>query len=124
MKSSQVFLGAVAVLTCFYMGVAQAKYKKLEDFEILQKNVEKNLAKFDKLDFTDFSGQKWENFKDMLRHASLSEAQETSGDLKITQTLAGHSNIATTERYAKARDCKIREVQIRMGQNILVVDGS
>lgn len=60
----------------------------------------------------------------ILRHASLSEAQETSGDLKITQTLAGHSNIATTERYAKARDSKIREVQDQMGRDILVADGS
>lgn len=60
----------------------------------------------------------------ILRHASLSEAQETGGDLKITQTLAGHSNIATTERYAKARDCKIRDVHKQMGQNILVADGS
>ncbi len=60
----------------------------------------------------------------ILRHASLSEAQETSGDIKVTQTLAGHKNISTTDRYAKARDHRIKEVQIQIGEKIFARDGS
>jgi biotin-(acetyl-CoA carboxylase) ligase len=54
----------VAILSLLSVSSAFGKNKKQEDFEVLQKKVEKNLAKFDKLDFTDFSGQRWENFKE------------------------------------------------------------
>ncbi|WP_413289306.1 tyrosine-type recombinase/integrase [Bdellovibrio sp. HCB337] len=60
----------------------------------------------------------------ILRHASLSEAQETSGDIKVTQTLAGHKSIATTERYAKARAGRLQEIQTKVGQKIFTADGS
>ncbi len=60
----------------------------------------------------------------ILRHASLSEAQEASGDIKITQTLAGHKNISTTDRYAKARNSRIKEVQMQVGERIFTRDGS
>lgn len=54
----------------------------------------------------------------IIRHASLTEAQDTCGDLKITQALAGHRSILTTERYAKVRDSKMREVQMQVAEKV------
>jgi integrase len=54
----------------------------------------------------------------LLRHASLTEVYHQSKDIKTTAHLAGHSNIATTERYAKARDVQAREAQERMSREL------
>lgn len=55
----------------------------------------------------------------ILRHASLSEAQNTCGDLRVTQMLAGHKSSSTTERYTKVRDSKLHEVQMRVAEKVL-----
>ena len=54
----------------------------------------------------------------VLRHASLTEAQETSGDLNQTKVLAGHRSTKTTERYAKVRSNQIRETQFKLDQKL------
>lgn len=50
----------------------------------------------------------------ILRHASLTEAQESSGDLNQTKFLAGHRSTKTTERYAKVRSNQVRETQAKL----------
>lgn len=61
----------------------------------------------------------------VLRHASLTEAQETSRDLNQTKFLAGHQSIKTTERYAKVRTHQIRETQNKFDEKMSgVLDGS
>lgn len=47
----------------------------------------------------------------VLRHGSLSEFQEASKDLKQTMKVAGHSDVKSTVRYAKARDSAVSESQ-------------
>lgn len=50
----------------------------------------------------------------ILRHASLTEVQESSGDLNQTKFLAGHRSTKTTERYAKVRSSQVRETQAKL----------
>lgn len=61
----------------------------------------------------------------ILRHASLTEAQESSGDLNQTKLLAGHTSIKTTERYAKVRSNQLRETQSKLDSKFsTLLDGS
>lgn len=59
----------------------------------------------------------------LLRHASLTEVYHQSKDIKTTAHLAGHASIATTQRYAKARDSQARQTQERMSEELMAVLG-
>lgn len=43
----------------------------------------------------------------IIRHAALSEVQEHTKDLRVTMAIAGHTDVKSTIRYAKARDTAI-----------------
>lgn len=45
----------------------------------------------------------------VIRHAGLCEAYETVKDILIVQKLAGHKDLESTSRYAKAREKNVRE---------------
>ncbi|MGZ3775313.1 MAG: tyrosine-type recombinase/integrase [Bdellovibrio sp.] len=61
----------------------------------------------------------------VLRHASLTEAQEICGDLNQTKILAGHKSTKTTERYAKVRTHQIKETQNKLDIKLSgLLDGS
>lgn len=97
--------------TFLFLSPSFAKDKKLSDFEILQKKVEANLAKFDKLDFTDFSGQKWENFKDT--HSQNVKVHWPDGH--VTEGLDKHIE-DLKYMFTYAPDTRIKEHPIRIGQ--------
>lgn len=59
----------------------------------------------------------------LLRHASLTEVYSQSKDIKTTAKLAGHANIATTQRYAKARSSDARHTQERMSEELMAALG-
>ena len=44
-----------------------------------------------------------------LRHLCATEVHEQTHDLRLVQTLLGHASLATTQRYVKVDDTKIRE---------------
>lgn len=44
----------------------------------------------------------------ILRHASITEFKESTGDIYLTKAFARHKSVATTERYAKNRDETLR----------------
>lgn len=98
----------ILALTSF---AAQANDKKIEDFEILQKTVEKNLAKFDTLDFTDFSAQKWENFKNT--HTQNVKVHWPDGH--VTEGLNKHIE-DLKYMFTYAPDTRIKEHPIKIGQ--------
>lgn len=102
---------SVSVFSLLASGYALAKNTKQEDFEILQKKVEMNLDKFDKLDFVDFSGQKWENFKET--HSQNVKVHWPDGH--ITEGLDKHIE-DLKYMFTYAPDTKIKEHPIKVGQ--------
>lgn len=50
----------------------------------------------------------------ILRHASLVEAYSATKNILAVQKLAGHASLKATEKYAKARDEQMIEVQQKM----------
>lgn len=57
----------------------------------------------------------------VIRHAALTEAYSTTANILAVQKLAGHSSLKATERYAKARDEQIVEVQRRMDAKLVSI---
>jgi integrase len=57
----------------------------------------------------------------ILRHAALTEAYDTSKDLKLTARLAGHSDLKSTEKYVKIRDEQMDQVQKQMDEKLSVL---
>lgn len=61
----------------------------------------------------------------ILRHVSLTEAQEESGDLNQTKFPAGHARTKTTERYVKVRTNQVRDTQSKLDSKMVnLLDGS
>ena len=54
----------------------------------------------------------------ILRHASLTEFYDSCKDLLVTAKVAGHGNIKSTAKYAKARDERVTETQKQMDQKL------
>ena len=50
----------------------------------------------------------------ILRHASLVEAYSATKNILAVQKLAGHASLKATEKYAKARDEQMIDVQQKM----------
>lgn len=57
----------------------------------------------------------------ILRHASLVEAYTSCTNILAVQRLAGHKSLRATERYAKARDEQVSEVQRKMDEKLASV---
>ncbi|MGE0633580.1 MAG: tyrosine-type recombinase/integrase [Pseudobdellovibrionaceae bacterium] len=55
----------------------------------------------------------------LIRHASLTEFYDTCEDILTTQKMAGHSDLKSTSRYAKARDKKVQMAQEKMDQKLI-----
>ena len=108
-KKYQIIFGAVACLLS--MSSAFGKDKKLADFEALQKKVEEHLTKFDNLDFNDFSGQKWENFKNT--HTQNVKVHWPDGH--VTEGLEKHIQ-DLKYMFTYAPDTRIKEHTIKVGQ--------
>jgi site-specific recombinase XerD len=54
----------------------------------------------------------------ILRHASLTEFYDTCKDLKVTAKVAGHGDVKSTARYAKARDERVTQTQKQMDHKL------
>ena len=57
----------------------------------------------------------------ILRHASLTEHYQTCKNIYETMSAAGHSNVSTTQKYAKNRDTKLAETQSLMDAKLVSV---
>ena len=57
----------------------------------------------------------------ILRHAALAEAYSASHNILVVQKFAGHASLRATEKYAKARDEQIVEVQKKMDERLSLV---
>lgn len=57
----------------------------------------------------------------ILRHASLTEFYDSCKDLKQTAQVAGHDSVKSTEKYAKARDERVRETQMAVDEKLSVL---
>lgn len=55
----------------------------------------------------------------LIRHASLTEVQDKTKDVKLTAKLAGHKSVTSTYRYIDARSDQVREIQERMSKELL-----
>ena len=44
-----------------------------------------------------------------LRHLCATEVHEQTHDVRLVQTLLGHSSLATTQRYIAVEDSKVRK---------------
>jgi integrase len=54
----------------------------------------------------------------ILRHAALTEAYSSCGDLLAVQRLADHTDVRTTQKYAKVRDAQLRKAQSQMDEKL------
>ncbi|MGZ3703928.1 MAG: tyrosine-type recombinase/integrase, partial [Bdellovibrionota bacterium] len=54
----------------------------------------------------------------IIRHASLSEHYETCRDIQQTKMVAGHSDLSTTQVYAKVRDTALQDTQNLMDDKL------
>jgi hypothetical protein len=99
------------VVICSSVSFAQAKDKKQEDLELLQKKVEKNLAKFDELDYNDFSNQKWENFK----NTHTQDVKVHWPDSHVTEGLDKHIE-DLKYMFTYAPDTRVKVHPMRVGQ--------
>lgn len=111
MQSLKKIAVMCTVFTLVFGGVAQAKDKKLADFQALEKQVKANLAVFDKLDFEFFSKQDWKGFstthtKNVLVHWP---------DGHTTDTLDKHIE-DMKYMFSYAPDTRISEHRIKIGQ--------
>lgn len=104
-------IAATTMLGMMLFTSAEAKDKKLEDFEALQKKVEKNLATFDDLDFNVFSNQKW----DQLSKSHAKNVKVHWPDGHITEGIDKH---ITDLKYmfTYAPDTRIKEHPVKVGQ--------
>ena len=102
---------ALTLLTVMSMSVAQAKDKKQRDFEMLQKQVEQNLAKFDDLDFNVFSRQDWKGFE--KTHSPNVKVHWPDGH--VTEGLPKHIE-DMKYMFTYAPDTRIEEHPIKVGQ--------
>lgn len=92
------------------IGTAQAKGKDKE-FEALQKQVEKNLATFDDLDFNRFSKQDWPGFE--KSHSKDIKVHWPDGH--VTEGLPKHIE-DLKYMFTYAPDTRIEEHPIKVGQ--------
>ena len=102
---------ATALLGLMLFSTAEAKDKKLADFEALQKKVEKNLATFDDLDFNRFSKQDWEGF----RRSHTDDVKVHWPDGHVTEGLPKHLE-DMKYMFTYAPDTRILEHPIKFGQ--------
>lgn len=54
----------------------------------------------------------------LLRHASLSECYELTKDILATKDMAGHSDLKSTQRYAKAREQSLKNAQTLIDEKL------
>ncbi|MGZ3656938.1 MAG: tyrosine-type recombinase/integrase [Bdellovibrionota bacterium] len=54
----------------------------------------------------------------IIRHAALSEHYETCRDIQQTKMVAGHSDLSTTQVYAKVRDTALQDTQNLMDDKL------
>ena len=54
----------------------------------------------------------------IIRHAAITELYDDSQDLRLAQEAAGHSDVGTTQRYAKVREKKFKEAKDRIGEKL------
>jgi hypothetical protein len=90
---------------------AFASDKKTSDFEALQKQVQKNLANFDDLDFNVFSNQKW----DELKHSHSQDVKVHWPDGHVTVGIEKHIE-DLKYLFTYAPDTRIKEHPVKVGQ--------
>jgi hypothetical protein len=106
-----VSTAVLTLVTFLSMSFAQAKDKKIEDFEALQKQVNANLATFDKLDFEFFSKQDWAGFS--TTHTKDVKVHWPDGH--VTNGLEKHIE-DMKYMFSYAPDTRIKEHPIKIGQ--------
>lgn len=105
-------LTALLILAAALTSVsAFASDKKLSDFEVLQKQVAKNLATFDDLDYNVFSNQKW----DQLKHSHAKDVKVHWPDGHITVGIEKHIE-DLKYLFTYAPDTRIKEHPVKIGQ--------
>lgn len=102
---------AILLLAVALTGMTAFASDKKSDFEVLQKQVEKNLATFDDLDYNVFSNQKW----DQLKHSHAKDVKVHWPDGHITVGIEKHIE-DLKYLFTYAPDTRIKEHPVKIGQ--------
>jgi len=102
---------AILLLAAALTGMTAFASDKKSDFEVLQKQVEKNLATFDDLDYNVFSNQKW----DQLKHSHAKDVKVHWPDGHITVGIEKHIE-DLKYLFTYAPDTRIKEHPVKIGQ--------
>jgi len=102
---------AILLLSAALTGMTAFASDKKSDFEVLQKQVEKNLATFDDLDYNVFSNQKW----DELKHSHAKDVKVHWPDGHITVGIEKHIE-DLKYLFTYAPDTRIKEHPVKIGQ--------
>jgi hypothetical protein len=107
-----IFLKAsIILIACLSVSAAQAKSKKLADFEALEKKVEQHIKTFDDLDFNVFSNQKWDD----LQKSHTKDIKVHWPDGHVTNGIEKHIE-DLKYMFTYAPDTRIKEHPIKVGQ--------